>query len=657
MVEARRAAAVVAGTLLAGTLWGVPGRTAQPAGPRGFAARAQAIADALHDPDSVDAAQAALTDAFKAARVTIVGERDGTMQIVHKGFGRSRRDLFLTESQIAALANVALQQTTSPVGELATAINVMAPEAEVTPDEAAIALRKWVRYGRSRARHAPGDSTLFIPYLVDRLAAAQGVDLAAAVPETDLPGIAAYLTLMTLAPGKARPATTSRRSTVAADPCGFANNIPGFKKLGSWMKKTRVGRIVDKGFGALMGLVRRVVSLPTKAIAAITKAAVAMMTNVAVTPGSVPPGGPTEPIHWRHFDEPEYTGDAPYEYEVSVSSSVPLSPAVTNCLNLAGASIPPQGAPREDIPIVWWIADGKGSIPEIEHQTLYQQAMWQNGGDNVGDVPGVSAAAEAVTSRLPLPGVVVALAETDSAGLSRVKMWPRDETGPYEGAEEAYVEASMYALPLTGGLDPGPELAASVVSAIAYKREWTIRIYHHPKLGWKMTAPPATVTSCTDDGECQDATWSWSGFRCYWIEDFDAWWTARDDQIPIEGLWSSNGRLESEGHVAPFGSTFVIGEVGDDTSIGLPDSQADPSDAGIEFHRLEDTPAEGRVEVDLYGDRNGDGELEHQVTTVASVTPISTRDQIPASSFAPICGVPPGEPPIEDIGPPPFIVP
>lgn len=653
---ARRAAILLAAPLVAGTLSSVPGNAADSQAGRSFAARAVAIAEAVARAETTDQAEAALTDAFKAARVTIVGERDGAMEIVYKGFGRSRADLFLTESQIEALANVAVARTTSPVGELSTAINVMAPAAAVTPEAAAAALREWVRYGRARARQAPLDSTLFLPYLIDRLATTQGVDLAHATPDTELPGIAVFLTLMTLTPGQPQRATSPRAVASAADPCGFANNIPGFKKLGSWLKKTRVGRIVDKGFGALMGLVRRVVSLPTRALTALTNAAVAMMTDVSITAGSVPSSGPAEPIHWRHFDDPEYSAEAPYKYEVRASSSVPLSAAVTNCLNLAGASIPPQGAPREDIPVVWWVANGEGSIPEIEHQTLYQQAMWQNAGNNAGGVPGVSTAAEAITSRLPLPGVVVGLAATDSSGLSTIKMWPRDETGPYEGALEAYVEATMYALPLTGGLEPGPDLAASLVSAMAYKNEWTVRIYHHPKLGWKMSAPPATTTSCTDD-HCQDTTWHWSGFRCYWIEDYDSWWTNRDDQIPVDGLWSSTGRLETGGQVVAFGSPFVVGQPGEETSLGVPDTQTEPSESAVAIHRLEDTAAEGRARIDLWGDRNDDGELEFQVSTMASITPISTAAEIPPQRFAPACGVPIGEPPIEDIGPPPLDAP
>ena len=635
-VKRRAATLVVALILPAMISTGVPLQTASAAGTN-YAARATSIARALTSATTDDAAFEALMDFFDTANVTITGERDGNMQVISQGFGlHSEKDLFLLEDSVRTLASDFRVGHHTSIGELSAAANLLI-KPKASPREMAKAIALWVKYARKQAANNNTDKGLFYPLVIDKLAKSDGVDLAEATPKTEIDGLSAYLALLTLAPQKsALTRTSSRASAAEFDPCGMLNrlsNVPG------------IGTAIKKGLGWFVGLVKKAVVrvIPLSVLDSLRGAAVALMTKVAPTARSIPLSGPPNPLHWRHFDDPagQSAGTPdPKIYELVATSGVPISERVSNCLDLLGIDVPPDGEVRPELPVVWWLDDGTAAAPELLGQRLYDQGEWRYAGNNAGGIPYLSDAAREVTARLPVGGQILGLGQTDLRGESRTELNPREEEGPYTTADESFVEGKLRAFPLTGGLDSPAELAASVISAITKRLEWDVKINHHVKIGWEIDAPPVSWTvPCSEPG-CVPTTYTldMSGFRCQLPEVFDRWWeqSARSlTQVPIDGLWYSNTKttVAFDGGTTQYEvpRTFVVGNEGETTTMPFPDDQADivNEGGGWTTTRLGDDPAGGNVRLAFYSeDENGD--VIKQAETTAKITPISSEAGIDA---------------------------
>lgn len=600
------------------------------AGGTNYASRATAIAKALTSATTDEAAFDALMDFFDTANVTIVGEREGAMTVVSQGFGlHSQKDLFLLEDSVRTLAMGYREGHSSSISELSAAANLfMKPKASAK--EMAQAIARWVKYARKQAANKNTDKGLFYPLVIDRLAKSDGVDLAKATAKTEIDGLSVYLALLTLAPQKSALAPTSARVGAADfDPCGMVNR---------WSRLPGVGTAITKGLGWFVGLVKKAVVnvIPLKVLDSLRGAAVALMTKVTPTARSIPLNGPPNPLHWRHFDDPtgQSSGTAdPKIYELVAKSGIPISERVSNCLDLLGIEVPPEGEARSELPVIWWLDDGTPATPELLGQRLYDQGEWRYAGNQAGGILYLSDAAREVTARLPIGGQILGLGQTDLRGESKTELIPREEEGPYESGTESFVEGKLRAFPLTGGLDTPVELAASVVAAITKRLEWDVKINHHVKLGWELDAPPVSWTvPCSDPG-CTPTTHTWdvSGFRCQLPEVFDSWWeqSARSlTQVPIDGLWYSvtDTTVVSESGTINYQlpRTFVVGHEGETTTMPFPDDQADIVNIGGGWTttRLSDDPAAANVRLAFYSeDENGD--VIKQAETTAKITPIS----------------------------------
>lgn len=613
------------------------------AAPTNYASRATAVARALTTATSDEAAYAALMDFFDTANVTVTGERGGGMEVISQGFGfGSQKDLFLLEDSVRTLASDFRTGYRSSIAELSAAANLLI-KPKASPREMAKAIALWVKYARKQAVNKNTDKGLFYPLVIDKLAKSDGVDLAKATPDTQIDGLSVYLALLTLAPQKSALAPTpSRVAASGFDPCGMVNQ---------WSRVPGIGTAITRGLGWFVGLVKEAVVrvIPLNVLDSLRGAAVALMTKVAPTDRSIPLNGPPNPLHWRHFDDPAgqsaETPD-PKIYELVATSGVPISERVSNCLDLLGIDVPPDGEARAEVPVVWWLDDGTPGTPELLGQRLYDQGEWEYTGQNAGGIPYLSEAAREVTARLPVGGQVLGLGQTDLRGQSTTELIPREEEGPYQSADESHVEGKLRAFPLTGGLDSPAELAASVISAITKRLEWNVKINHHVKLGWQMEAPRFTwVEPCApgetpspDSGCPYTHTWQVSGFRCQW-QNFDTWWEASArtlTQVPIEGVWwgtwsqtvTDNGGNTTD-QTVPI--QFVVGDEGQTTDRGTPDAQYDsPRDGGWNLTRLPDQPAAGGLQIAYFAD-DGNGTIVRQGEGTAAITPISDAAELLAA--------------------------
>jgi hypothetical protein len=535
-----------------------------------------------------------------------------------RGFGRSPRDLFMTDPQVTALARLAREKRRVPMRTFAYGLTQLAGST-VTPDQAATALKAWIADTRKRAKKKPSDVSVFLPTVVDRLARSRGVDLAKATAATELSGIETYLTEISLAPAKPSKATKSK--PVAGGPlrpalsCAELNSGDG---VGSWLARAfarALVRVLDKALP--FGVTTR----------GLAQAAVALGTDVQPTADSEPRAG--RPIHWQHFDEAE---PDIARFKLEFINRLPVPQALSDCLELAGIDVPARGERRPDVPVIWWLDKGLVStLPEMSGQTLRMQGRWEHEGPSSS----ISTIADLVSG---LEGQLLGSSASDASGVATMRLTPRREPGPYRGDPDK-ITGELLAIPLLAGTDAGVQQLANVFSAVARNVTFAVDVRHHVKLGWRFAQNEVADYTIPCDGEgCPtDVHVEFDPVRCAPagpVEAFTDPGFPRTDPVGISGNWRTPpGRalLTFDGRGRPHNPIFVVPEqVGASAGMGSTQNGTGTGPGGSlhVFRREADAREAGRVTIEHWND-SGAGDFVKKLEHPMDVLPISRAAELP----------------------------
>ena len=586
-----------------------------------YASAATKAATGLSKAKSDGAARRELIAIFRGLNVTVLGAKGKRREVLVRGFSRSPRDLFMTDPQIAALARLARADTSASMSTFAYALTQLAG-SPVTAAQAAEAVREWIAAARKQAKKKPSDRSVFLPVAVDRLAKLRGVDLGKADATTRLGGIETYLIEIGLAPAK--PAKAGKQRVLppirSALSCSELNSGSGF---GSWLARSFAR--------ALVAVLDRV--LPTGITTrGLAQAAVALGTDVTPTADSEPREG--RPIHWQHFDEPVPTVA---RFKLEFVNRLPVPQALSDCLELAGIDVPPQGGRRPDVPVIWWLDDGTPSTPEMTGQTLRMQGRWQHEGP-ASALSGIADLVSGLTN-----GRLLGSSASDSSGVATMRFTPRAEPGPYRGDPDR-IKGELLAIPLTAGTDSGVQQIANVFSAVARNVTFKVDVEHHVKVGWRF--PQRAVADYTTACEGEGCPRSWhvefDPVRCAPVGPAEGGVDpgfSRTDPIGPAGNWTTPpfaSMLAVDGSGAPHNPEFVVpSAVGDSLGIGSTHrgTKSGPEGSIHVFRREADTRDAAHIAIEHWNDHDGESDTPFQRITqqAMDIVPIARAADLPAA--------------------------
>ena len=588
-----------------------------------YASAATKAATGLSKAKSDGAARRELVAIFRGLNVTVLGAKGKRRQVLVRGFSRSPRDLFMTDPQIAALAGLARADTSASMSKFAYGLTQLAG-SPVSADQAARAVRDWIAAARKQAKKKPSDRSVFLPVVVDRLAKLRGVDLAKADATTALGGIETYLLEIGLAPAK--PAKPSKGRVLpgirSALSCSELNSGSGF---GSWLARSFAR--------ALVAVIDRV--LPTGITTrGLAQAAVALGTDVTPTADSEPRAG--RPIHWQHFDEPVPTVA---RFKLEFVNRLPVPQALSDCLELAGIDVPPQGGRRSDVPVIWWLDDGTASTPEMTGQTLRMQGRWEHEGPSSA-LSGIADLVSGLTN-----GRLLGSSASDSSGVATMRLTPRTEPGPYRGDPDR-IKGELLAIPLTAGTDSGVQQIANVFSAVARNVTFKVDIEHHVKVGWRFAQRAVATYTTPCDGEDCPRDWhvELDPVRCApapAVESAVDPGFPRADPVGPAGNWTTppfGSLLTVDGAGRQHNPLFVVpDQVGASQGIGTTQrgTASGPEGSIHMFRREADTRDAAHITLEHWNDHDNDSDTPFQRITQQSVdlVPIARATDLPAAYY------------------------
>ena len=241
-------------------------------------------------------------------------------------------------------------------------------------------------------------------------------------------------------------------------------------------------------------------------------------------------------------------------------------------------------------------------------------------------------------------GRLLDVTESGTDGVSTMKLTPRREKGPHPG-EDATIEGTLLAVPLTAGTDVGVQQIANLFSGLAQNQEFRVRVAHHVKVGWRFAVPTRGVyqADCVPEG-CDTYDYEFTGMRCALTDQVAAQLdpsTPRNEPVGLAGNWYAfgGGRVtittRDGPQTAAYRPVFVVPEVvGQSAGIGtLERGTLWAEDGGAHLQtRLADTPDAGHLRIDYYNDQNGsDGGYGADLldTDEVGVVPISDANELP----------------------------